>query len=190
MRMITALTLATALSALAACTKKDEAAAGAAKATPAENGGATAAPGTPGAKTDWAKVERVPFAKLQTVLPDSVLTLKRNNLGGETVPNDEYTHSKAIGEYEGPGEKTLSITIEDNPAKARDVLGQKMPAWKGHPVTSESESSDHAEVTIVVGERFFVAGNAGKLKAADIKSAFEKIDLAKLASWKNEGVKK
>lgn len=155
--------------------------------------GTTAAAGTAagtGAKKQWSTVDRVPFAKLQSLLPETAGAMKRSDLSGSMVPQDEYTHSEASAYYEGPKDSTLRITIQDNPVHAEEQIPSKTSSFKGFPVVQESEGSGQADVTIVVGERFIVSAHADVLKAAEVKAALEKLDLTKLASWKDEGVKK
>ncbi len=169
------------------CSKKNE---DGTKAGGDTNGATGAAPAAGGAKgVSWEKVQRVPFAKLQGLLPDTALGFKRTNLGGQTVPDGESTYSEANGDYEGPNETGLSVTVQDNPVRARDSLSSKTTTFKGFPVVQESENSDEADATLVVGDRFVVHAHGRKLKVAQLKSVMEKMDLAKLASWKGEGVK-
>ncbi len=181
-----------ALSVLAttACKKKSEteSAAGGSGGAAATATGA-AATGT-ASKKQWSTVDRVPFAQLQSLLPATLGSLKRTDLSGSMVPQDEYTHSEASAYYEGPNDRTLRITIQDNPVHAEDRIPSKTSSFKGFPVVQESESESQADFEIVVGERFTVTAHADVLKAADVKAELGKLDLAKLASWKDAGVKK
>ena len=156
-----------------------------------DTNGATGAAHTTGSAkaVNWEKVERVPFARLQGLLPDTALGFKRTNLGGQTIPDGESTYSEATGDYEGPNETGLSVVAQDNPVRARDSLSSKTTTFKGFPVVQESENGDESDVTILVGERFVVHAHGRKLKVAQLKSVIEKMDLAKLASWKGEGLK-
>lgn len=178
--------------ATAGCKKKNDAEGPAGAAS--GSSGSTGAGGTPAgagaAKKQWSTVDRVPFAKLQTLLPETLGAMKRTDLSGSMVPQDEYTHSEASAYYEGPKDSTLRITIQDNPVHAEEQIPSKTSSFKGFPVVSESEGGGVADVTVVVGERFTVAAHADVLKASEVKAALEKIDLAKLASWKDEGAKK
>ena len=175
---------ALAVALLGGCTKKDEPApAGAAAATGA------AAKGPAGKAVNWEKVERVPFARLQGLLPETVLGLKRGDVRGSTNPDGERTYSEAAADYTGPNDTHLTLTIQDHPVQAVENISSKTTSFKGYPVFREQESSEDSEFDIVVGDRFIVQARAQKLKAAQLKTAFEKIDLAKLATWKLEGVK-
>lgn len=147
-------------------------------------------PSAAGTKVDWQKIERVPFAKLQTLLPATIADMKRTGLEGTTVPDGEATFSQASASYEGPAESTLQLEIQDNPVTARELLGSRSTTFKGYPVVVESETEDEADVKIIVGDRFIVRGYAVKRKVAQVKTAFESVDLAKLASWKLEGMPK
>lgn len=176
------------------CKKKDEGAQstggeGAGGGAAATAAAATAAGGGGGAAVDWEKIERVPFAKLQTLLPESLLDMKRTDLAGRTVPGAADTYTEASARYEGPNDAYLDVTIHDNPTSAKDSISSKTSTFKGHPVTVEQENSDSADLTFIVGERFIVNAHGGGVKVAQIKTAFEKVDLATLASWKNAGLK-
>ncbi len=174
-----------AVSILGGCSKKDEAApTGAATTT-------TTAGGKPAAKNavNWEKVERVPFAKLQSLLPDTVLGMKRGDLRGATHPDGERTYSEAAADYNGPNESHLTITIQDHPVQAVEFISSKTTSFKGFPVFGESESSDNADLKFIVGDRFIVEAHGDKLKVAQLKTAFDKVDTTKLATWKSEGVK-
>lgn len=138
----------------------------------------------------WEKVERVAFAKLQTLLPESLIGMKRTNLTGTTVPDGEGTYSEASAEYTGTDETSLKIILQDNPETVIQELSSKTTAFMGYPVVGESETSDEAQLRLLVGERFVVAVSATKLKLAQVKSVFQTIDLGKLASWKLEGIPK
>jgi hypothetical protein len=166
----------------------------------ASSGGGTGAAATGTAATnsgagakavDWAKVERVPFATLQTILPESLPeNLKRTDLGGSTNPDGEHTYTEATAAYEGPKESVLNIRVHDNPLQAKDLIASKTSAFKGHPIVSESEGQGFADLQFVVGERFVVTVHGQELKVAQLKTALEKVDLTKLASWKDQGLAK
>ena len=172
---------------VAGCTKKDEAAqAGAAPAAAGE----PAAPKTAGGKTiNWEKIQRVPFARMQALLPDTVLGFKRSDLRGSTNPDGERTYSEAAADYKGPGDTELRLLIQDHPVQAGENVSSKTTSFKSFPVTKEEENSDESRFHIVVGDRFIVEAYGQKLKVAQLKVALEKVDLAKLAMWKLEGVK-
>jgi hypothetical protein len=181
----------------AGCSKKDEAT-GAGGAGGAGGGGAGGAGGSAvpakaagGKAVEWAKVERVPFAKLQTTMPDPILPgFKRTEQGGSVVPDGESTYSEANATYHGPNDASIHVVVQDHPIASRDLLPNKTTAFKGFPVVHEHETSDDSEFRIIVADRFivFVQGG-GKVKVAQLKAAVEKLDLVKLASWKNEGIK-
>jgi hypothetical protein len=170
----------------AGCSKKND---DGTKAGAGGSSGATAP--AVGAKNgvNWEKVQRVPFAKLQSLLPDAPLGFKRTDLRGQTVPDGESTYSEGAADYEGANETGLTLTVQDHPVGSRDSIASKTTTFKGHPVVGESEGSDEAELRIVVAERFMIIAHGRKLKVAQLKSVVEKMDLAKLASWKLEGVK-
>ena len=89
---------------------------------------------------DWEKIERVPFAKLQTLLPESLLEMKRTDLGGRTIPAGAETYSEANARYEGPNDAFLNVTIQDHPTSAKDSISSKTSTFKSHPVTLEQET--------------------------------------------------
>jgi hypothetical protein len=186
----TSVSLVIVLVVLAGCTKKDDQAAQAAGA--AATGAAApavAAKAAGGKAVNWEKIERIPFARMQGLLPDTVLGLKRSDLRGSTNPDGERTYSEASADYTGPNETHLTLTIQDHPVQAVENIGSKTTSFKGYPVFREHEGSDDAQFHFVVGDRFIVEAHGSKLKVAQLKTAFDKIDLAKLATWKLEGVK-
>ena len=166
--------------------------------TASSSGGGAAATGTAATNTgsggkavDWAKVERVPFATLQTILPENLpLSLKRTNLAGSTNPDGEHTYTEASAAYEAPKDVVLNVTVTDNPLRAKDLIESKTSSFQGHPIVSESESQGFSDLQFVVGERFVVSAHGQELKVAQLKTALEKVELAKLASWKDQGLKK
>ena len=176
--------VAVSVSILGGCTKKED------QVATTGAGGSVAAPKAAGGKAvHWEKVERVAFARLQGLLPETVLGLKRNDLRGSTNPDGERTYSEASADYEGPNDARLTLTIQDHPVQAAENIGSKTTSFKGYPVYREQESSDDSQLHIVVGERFIVEAHGTKLKVSQLKTAFDKVDLAKLATWKSEGVK-
>ena len=170
--------------ALGGCTKKED---------PVQTTGATktapAVKGSGGKAVNWEKVERVPFARLQALLPEAVLGMKRTDLRGSTNPDGERTYSEAAADYEGPNETHLTLTIQDHPVQAAENVSTKTTSFKGYPVTKEDENSSESNFFIVVGDRFILEAHGQKLKVSQLKTAFDKIDVAKLATWKLEGVK-
>lgn len=176
----------------AGCKKKNEAegTAGASSGASASASEGTSPANGAGAKKKWSTVDRVPFAKLQTLLPETLGALKRTDLGGSMQPQDEYTHSEANAHYEGPNDSAMQLTIEDNPVHSEEKIPSKTSSFKGYPVVTEREGGGSADLEVIVGDRFSVRAHGTGLKAAEIKGHLEKLDLAKLASWKDEGVKK
>jgi hypothetical protein len=189
------LALAVSLAALSiGCSKKDKVEGSTGTTTGATTAAAEGTGGPSGAGTaagkNWEKIERVSFNKLQSLLPETAIGMKRTGLNGNTVPAGEQTYTEGIAEFEGPNESSLSLKIQDYPSEAAQLLGSKSTTYKGFPVASEHESSDESSMVLVVGERFLVTASGQKVKVAQLKTALEKVDLAKLASWKDEGIKK
>ena len=177
------------------CKKKEEGQANASSSGAAgETTGAAATnagSGATGAQVDWAKVDRVPFSKLQTIFPESLPNeLKRKDLGGSTNPDGEHTYTEATASYEGPKERVLNVHVRDNPLSAKEALASKTSAFQGYPIVAESESQGFSNLEFIVGERFTVTVSGQELKVAELKTSLEKVELAKLASWKDEGLKK
>ncbi len=172
---------------LGGCTKKEDADKVQTTGTAAPTPGAVKGPG--GKAVSWEKVERVPFARLQGLLPETVLGMKRSDLRGSTNPDGEHTYSEAAADYAGPNETQLTLTIQDHPVQAVENISSKTTSFKTYPVVREQESSEDSQFNVVVGDRFIVEAHGQKLKAAQLKTALEKIDLAKLAAWKLEGIK-
>lgn len=186
----TLVVVALSILATTACKKKSETEGTTGASSGGGGGTAATTAAAAGGKKQWQTVDRVPFAKLQTILPATLGALKRSDLGGSMVPQDEYTHSEANAHYDGPKDAVLVLRIEDNPVDAEDQIPSKTSSFKGFPVVQESEGGGAADVRIVVGDRFIVSAHGNEMTAADVKAALEKLDLTKLASWKDEGVKK
>lgn len=147
----------------------------------------------PKGAVDWEKVERVPFAKLQGLIPENAGGIKRTNLTGQTVPDGAATYSEATGEFNGEGDEppNFRIVIQDHPFEAEQQLPNKTTAYKDYPVFGESEDDNESDLKIIVANRFIVhLHGGGKKKVADLKAILDKMDLAKLASWKSEGIPK
>ena len=193
-RLTIALALALAV-VTSGCSKKDKTEAAGlttAASTAAAVEGTTGDPSGAGTATkrSWEKIERVSFVRLQSLLPDAAIGMKRTGLNGNTVPNGEGTYTEGIGEYEGPNETSLELKIQDFPTEAEALLGSKSTTYKGFPVANERESNDESSTQLVVGERFVVTATGHKIRVAQLKTALDKVDLAKLATWKDEGIKK
>ena len=156
--------IAVSLSVLGGCTKKDD------QVATTGAGGSGAAPKVAGGKAvSWEKVERVAFARLQGLLPETVLGLKRSDLRGSTTPDGERTYSEASADYEGPNDAHLTLTIQDHPVQAAENISSKTTSFKGYPVFKEEESSSDSQFNFVVGDRFIVEARAAKLKVAQLK---------------------
>jgi hypothetical protein len=172
------------------CSKKDKPEVGGAGATTptaaVEGAGGPSAAGTANGK-DWDKIDRVSFSKLETLLPESANGMKRTGLNGNAVAT---AYTEAIADYEGPNEATMMFRLRDFPTDAEAKVESKSTLYKGYPVTSERETNDDSAFDLVVGDRFVVSAEGHKVKLAQLKTALEKVDLAKLATWKDEGVKK
>ena len=172
-----------------ACRKDDSAKPSSSSGT--AQGSATGASGKTGAKPiNWEKVERVPFAKLQTLLPESLGALKRGEMSGSINPAGEHTNSIAAVDYSGAEDVNVRVELQDNPVLARELLSDKTTTFDGYPVIGESAADGGYELRFIVGDRFIVVANGTKRSGAELKEALKLIDFAKLASWKSEGVPK
>lgn len=152
--------------------------------------------------------EAVDFRELKALLPDDLAGMKRSNAEGEKTSAMGFTISKAEARYEGDNNASVQITITDVGAMA-GVAAMATYAWAAGTVDRETESSyeksvtiegykgyekydrqsNSGEVQVLVAGRFVVEVDGNNMPMDGIKAALEKLDLGKLESMKNVGVK-
>jgi len=214
-RVLTIFGSTAALLLLAACGKSEEQkqadAAAAQMAEAMKTGGAgmagaAQAMGTALGATQAA--EAVDFRELKALLPEDLSGMKRANAEGERSSAMGFTISKAEARYESDSDANVRITITDVGAMA-GVAAMATYAWAAGSINRETETSYERSVTIngykgyekydrqtnsgemqvLVAGRFVVEVDGNNMPMDAIKAALEKVDLGKLESMKNVGVK-
>ena len=152
--------------------------------------------------------EAVDFRELKALLPEDLSGMKRSNAEGEKTSAMGFTISKAEARYEGDNNASVHITITDVGAMA-GVAAMATYAWAAGTIDRETESSyeksvtidgykgyekydrqsSSGEVQVLVAGRFVVEVDGNNLPMDGIKAALGKVDLGKLESMKNVGVK-
>lgn len=174
-------------------------------------GGAAAASGVAAAGVAMGAVqaaEAVDFRELKELLPEDLSGMKRSSAEGEKTSAMGFTISKAEARYEGDNDAGVQITITDVGAMA-GVAAMATYAWAAGTIDRETESSyeksvtikgykgyeqydrqsNSGEVQVLVAGRFVVEVDGTNIPMDGIKAALEKLDLGKLESMKNVGVK-
>lgn len=171
--------------------------------------GGSAVAGAVGATLGAAQAaEAVDFRELKALLPEDLSGMKRSNAEGERSSAMGFTISKAEARYESESGASAHITITDVGAMA-GVAAMATYAWAAGTVDRETETSyersvaikgykgyekydrqsNSGEVQVLVAGRFVVEVDGNNMPMDAIKSALEKVDLGKLESMKNVGVK-
>jgi len=170
-----------------------------------KDGGAAAAGAAMGAVQ---AAEAVDFRELKALLPEELPGMKRGDAEGEKTGSMGFTISKAEARYEGENNASVHITITDVGAMA-GVAAMATYAWAAGTIDRETESSyeksvtiegyrgyekydrqsNSGEVQVLVAGRFVVEVNGNSIPMDGIKAALGKVDLGKLESMKNVGVK-
>jgi len=152
--------------------------------------------------------EAVDFRDLKALLPEDLSGMKRVNAEGERSSAMGFTISKAEARYESESNANVRITISDVGAMA-GIAAMSTYAWAAGSIDRETETSyersvtingykgyekydrqaNSGEVQVLVAGRFVVEVDGNNMPMAAIKAALEKVDLGKLESMKNVGVK-
>lgn len=154
--------------------------------------------------------EAVDFRELKALLPEDLSGMKRAKAEGERSSAMGFTISKAEAQYESESDADarITITISDVGAMA-GVAAMATYAWAAGSVDRETETSyersvtinghkgyekydrqaNSGEVQVLVAGRFVVEVDGNNMPMDAIKAALEKVDLGKLESMKNVGVK-
>ena len=154
------------------------------------------------------QVETVDFRELRDLLPDDVGGLKRTDASGEKNAAMGMQVSTATGHYSNDQGANASVTITDI-GSLTGLAAMATFAWAsaefdrdtghgyekttrvdGHKAVEKWDSSSKSgEVSVIVADRFVVAVSGNDISMNDIKSAVGKVNLGKLNSMKNQGVK-
>jgi hypothetical protein len=159
------------------------------------------------AKSVGAAVEPVDFRELKALLPESVGALKRTSAEGEKGGAFGIVVSHAEGRYRGDG-GSVEMTITDPGTlsgfaamaamwmnmeldKETDTGYEKTGTANGRRFHEKyDKNSKSGEYTVIVANRFMVEINGNGIDMPTMKKAIDQINLAKLESMKDVGVKK
>ncbi len=149
-------------------------------------------------------IEPVDFRELKALLPETLDGLTRTNASGEKSSALGIKLSQAQGDYQNDDGKSINIEIFDYASMRKMVMMaqyawavtdmeqesdtgyEKTITWKGMRAMEKYDSeSQYGQIQLFVGERFVVDVEGYNVKIDDIKNALDKIDLNKLASFKN-----
>ena len=159
------------------------------------------------AKSVGAAVEPVDFRELKSLLPDTIGSMKRSSAGGEKGGGFGIVVSHAEGHYQGEG-GSVDLKITDPGTLSGFAAMAAM--WMNMELDKETDSgyektgtangrrfhekydknSKSGEYTVVVGNRFMVEVNGRGIDMPTMKKAIDQVNLAKLESMKDVGVKK
>lgn len=159
------------------------------------------------AKTIGTAIEPVDFRELKALLPAGIGALKRTASEGEKGGGFGIVVAHAEGRYEGDGGNLeLKITDPGNLSgfaamaavwmnmeldKETDTGYEKTGTANGRRFHEQyDKGTKSGEYTVVVANRFMVEINGHGVDMATMKKAVDLIDLAKLESMKEIGVKK
>lgn len=159
------------------------------------------------AKSVGAAVEPVDFRELKALLPDGIGAMKRTSSEGEKGGGFGIVVSHAEGRYQGDG-GSVELKITDPGTlsgfaamaamwmnmdldKETDTGYEKTGTANGRRFHEKyDKSSKSGEYTVIVGNRFMVEINGSGIDMPTMKKAIDQINLAKLESMKDVGVRK
>lgn len=159
------------------------------------------------AKSVGTAVEPVDFRELKALLPESIGAMKRSSAEGEKGGAFGIAVAHAEGRYQGDsGSVDLKITDPGNLSglaamaamwmnmeldKETDTGYEKTGTANGRRFHEKyDKNSKSGEYTVIVGNRFMVEINGHGVEMPTMKKAIDQINLAKLESMKDVGVKK
>ena len=151
-------------------------------------------------------VEALAPAQIKAFLPDSVGSLKRTGISAERTGAMGMQVSEASGEYTGDDDQRITLEVSDaggakgfmamaammapESEKETDDGYEKTYTANGNLVHEEWDNqSKSGEYSVIVGKRFTVKANGSADSIDQLKQAVGSVDLSKLESMKNEGVK-
>lgn len=152
-------------------------------------------------------VEYLDFRDLKDLLPHRIGALNLTSVGGGKDDARGFVVSHAEGRYQGDN-GTMDLTITD--PGPHSAFAVKTEVWMNVELDRETETgyeesgtangrryhevyddgSKSGEYTVIVGNRFLVEIRGNGVGMPTIKQAIGQIDLAKLESMKDVGVKK
>jgi hypothetical protein len=154
--------------------------------------------------TQPTTAQPVDFHKLQELMPDEAVGVKRSDLGGENVSVGSMPFSRASADYTKPdsdgSDAHASIEVTDYGAAPQMLAG--MTAWRVVPVNVENDQGytrtvklkdlpameiytkdgDSRQLMVLVAERFLVQLETAHVPEADFKKLVESLPLEKLAT--------
>ena len=159
------------------------------------------------AKSTGAAVEPVDFRELKALLPEGIGAMKRTSAEGERGGAFGITVAHAEGRYQGDG-GSVNLKITDPGTlsgfaamaamwmnmeldKETDNGYEKTGAANGRRYHEQyNRNSKSGEYTVIVGNRFMVEINGHGIDMPTMKKAIDQVNLAKLESMKDVGVRK
>jgi hypothetical protein len=159
------------------------------------------------AKGMGTAVEPVDFRELKALLPDGIGAMKRTSAEGEKGGAFGIVVAHAEGRYQGDGGSVdLKITDPGNLSgfaalaamwmnmeldKETDTGYEKTGTANGRRFHEKyDKNSKSGEYTVVVGNRFMVEINGHGVDMPTMKKAVDQVNLAKLESMKDVGIRK
>jgi hypothetical protein len=159
------------------------------------------------AKSVGTAVEHVDFRELKDLLPASIGALKLTSTVGEKDGGLGIVLSHAEGRYHGD-DGSMNLTITD--PGTLSAFAATAAIWMNMELDRETDNgyektgtangrryhevydngSNSGEYAVIVGNRFMVEIHGNGIDMPTIKQAIDQIDLAKLESMKDVGVKK
>ncbi len=164
--------------------------------------------GAAGGVVGSGSFDPIDFRKLKDVLPQELAGFEKGESSGEKNNAFGISVSEAKQSFRlADGSKRVRFEITDPGSLAGPFALTNM--WMNVDIDKETsggyektstvggrkihekwnKSSQHAEVKIVVGNRFMVEVDARGLDMTDVKALLSKIDIAKLESMKGDGKK-
>ncbi len=151
-------------------------------------------------------VEALAPDQIKAFLPDSVANLKRTTISAERSGAMGMQVSEASAQYGGDNHQSITLEVTDTGGakgfmamaaamapeseKETDHGYEKTYSLGGNLVHEEWDSqSKSGEYSVIVGKRFTVKANGNVDSVDQLKQAVDSIDLGKLESMKDAGVK-
>ena len=151
-------------------------------------------------------VEALAPDQIKAFLPDSVGNLKRTSISAERSGAMGMQISEASAQYSGDNHQSITLEVTDTGGakgfmamaaamapeseKETDHGYEKTYSSGGNLVHEEWDTqSKSGEYSVIVGKRFTVKANGSADSIDQLKQAVGSIDLSKLESMKNAGVK-
>jgi hypothetical protein len=151
-------------------------------------------------------VEAVDIEKLKPLVPETLAGLAKKSSRSDKSGAAGFMVSKTEAEYGDGAGKSIQLEITDM-GSASGLMGlaswanlqgekedqygtEKTQKVNGRMVHEKSRKSGGGEYSVVIAERFMVEAKSSSADLNTLKSAVASLDLGKLESMKDEGVKK